>query len=80
MPADLPERRHPSSVTDAEVADVALDLAARLMGDLKDGVRPGAGSGHGRATAGDTSSFMTLGTPDAHRMLHRARHLNLRVL
>lgn len=37
VPAELPERRHPSSVTDAEVADVALDLAARLMTDLKDG-------------------------------------------
>jgi hypothetical protein len=38
VPAELPERRHPSSVTDAEVADVALDLAARLMSDLKEGV------------------------------------------
>ena len=47
MPAELPERRHPSSVTDAEVADVALDLAARLMSDLKDGVRPGAAQGMG---------------------------------
>ena len=28
-------------MTDAEVADVALDLAARLMTDLKDGGRPG---------------------------------------
>ncbi|MBJ7358172.1 hypothetical protein [Nocardioides sp.] len=47
VPDDLPERRHPSSVTDAEVADVALDLAARLLSDLKDGVRPGAGQGMG---------------------------------
>jgi hypothetical protein len=45
VPTDLPVRRHPSSVTDAEVADVALDLVARLMSDLKDGVRPGAGQG-----------------------------------
>ena len=57
VPADLPERRHPSSVTDAEVADVALDLAARLMGDLRDGARPGAAQG--MRDAGDTSSFMT---------------------
>jgi hypothetical protein len=42
VPAELPDRRHPSSVTDAEVAEVALDLAARLMSDLKDGVRPGS--------------------------------------
>jgi len=45
VPDELPERRHPSSVTDAEVADVALDLAARLMSDLKDGQRPGASQG-----------------------------------
>jgi hypothetical protein len=45
VPDDLPERRHPSSVTDAEVAEVALDLAARLMSDLKDGVRPGGSQG-----------------------------------
>jgi hypothetical protein len=38
VPTELPERRHPSSVTDAEVAEVALDLAARLMSDLKEGV------------------------------------------
>lgn len=35
VPADLPQRRHPDSVTDAEVADVALDLVARLMSDLR---------------------------------------------
>lgn len=35
VPDDLPERRHPDSVTDAEVADVALDLVATLLGDLE---------------------------------------------
>ncbi len=33
---EIPPRRHPSSVTDAEVAEVAVDLAARLLGDLKE--------------------------------------------
>jgi hypothetical protein len=36
VPVDLPARRQPSSVTDAEVADVALDLAAQLLGDVRD--------------------------------------------
>jgi hypothetical protein len=57
VPAELPERRHPSSVTDAEVAEVALDLAARLMSDLKEGVSPGAGQGVGDAGNGTTSSI-----------------------
>ncbi|KRF30246.1 hypothetical protein [Nocardioides sp. Soil805] len=35
VPEDLPPRRHPDSVTDAEVAEVALDLVATLMGDLQ---------------------------------------------
>ena len=35
VPEDLPPRRHPDSVTDAEVAEVAVDLVAVLMGDLK---------------------------------------------
>lgn len=34
VPDDLPPRRHPDSVTDAEVAEVALDLVATLMGDV----------------------------------------------
>lgn len=58
VPAELPERRHPSSVTDAEVADVALDLAARLMSDLKDGVRPGAGQGMGADDTDDASALV----------------------
>lgn len=36
VPDELAERRHPSSVTDAEVAEVAVALAARLLEDLKD--------------------------------------------
>lgn len=35
VPEDLPPRRSPESVTDAEVADVALDLVARLLADLQ---------------------------------------------
>ena len=34
-PEALPERRHPGTVTDAEVADVAMDLVATLLGDVR---------------------------------------------
>jgi len=36
VPAELPTRRHPSSVTDAEVAEVAVALVAQLVGDVKE--------------------------------------------
>ena len=35
VPDDLPERRHPDSVTHREVAGVALDLAADLLGEVR---------------------------------------------
>ncbi len=35
VPASLPERRHPDSVTDAEVASVAVDLVADLLGEVR---------------------------------------------
>lgn len=35
VPAELEERRSTTSVTDAEVADVAVDLAATLVGDVR---------------------------------------------
>jgi hypothetical protein len=35
VPADIPSRRTPDSVTDAEVADVAAELVARLLGDVR---------------------------------------------
>lgn len=35
VPEDLEERRVPGSVTDAEVADVAVDLVAVLLGDVR---------------------------------------------
>lgn len=35
VPASLPERRHPDSVTDAEVADCAVDLVAELLGEVR---------------------------------------------
>ena len=50
VPADLPERRHPDSVTDAEVADVAVDLVARLLGDVREATREA-----GRATSARAS-------------------------
>ena len=36
VPAELPERRVPESVTEAEVAEVAVWLAARLLYDVRD--------------------------------------------
>jgi hypothetical protein len=35
VPDALPERRHPDSVTDAEVADVAVQTVAVLLGDVR---------------------------------------------
>ena len=35
VPAELAPRRRPASVTDAEVAEVALDLSARLLEDVR---------------------------------------------
>lgn len=35
VPEQVPPRRHPDSVTDAEVADVALDLVADLLGEVR---------------------------------------------
>lgn len=35
VPDDLPPRRHPDSVTDAEVADVAVSLVADLLGEVR---------------------------------------------
>ncbi len=35
VPAEVPERRHPDTVTDTEVADVALDLVADLLEDVR---------------------------------------------
>jgi hypothetical protein len=36
VPDELPERRTPDSVTDAEVASVAVELAARMLHDVRD--------------------------------------------
>ena len=36
VPDELPERRTPESVTDAEVAEVAVELAARMLHDVRD--------------------------------------------
>ncbi len=52
VPDDLPPRRHPSSVTDAEVAEVAVSLVARLMEDVRERSAGTAGTGaEGRGTS-----------------------------
>ena len=44
-PDHLPPRRHPTSVTDAEVAEVAVSLVARLLEDVRDRTSSDAGRG-----------------------------------
>jgi len=53
VPTSLPERRHPDSVTDSEVADVAVNLVARLLEDVRErSPREGTGgSGTSHSTA-----------------------------
>jgi hypothetical protein len=36
VPEQVPERRRPDSVTDAEVAEVAVELVATMLGDVRD--------------------------------------------
>jgi hypothetical protein len=36
VPEELPERRLPASVTDTEVAEVAVELVARMLHDVRD--------------------------------------------
>lgn len=43
VPDQIEPRRTPDSVTDAEVSDVALDLVARMLQDVKDQRTPPAG-------------------------------------
>jgi hypothetical protein len=47
VPDDLPPRRHPSSVTDAEVAEVAVNLVARLLEDVRERSPREGGAGRG---------------------------------
>ena len=60
VPDRLPERRHPSSVTESEVASVAVDLVAHLLGDLKEAsdeaARREAAGGSRLRTAGRTAA------------------------
>ena len=51
VPDDLPPRRHPSSVTDAEVADVAVNLVARLLEDVRERSAREGGGGRGASHA-----------------------------
>jgi len=57
VPDQLPARRTPASVTDAEVADVATELVATLLGDVRS-LRTARGGGG--ATAGDRGGISRL--------------------
>lgn len=52
VPEELAGRRHPSSVTDAEVAEVAVALSAQLLGDLKERLGTPGGAPTTPATRG----------------------------
>jgi hypothetical protein len=60
VPNDLPPRRHPSSVTDAEVAEVAVSLVARLLEDVRDRSPRAGADGRGTSHAGGGSRIRRL--------------------
>jgi len=60
VPDDLPPRRHPSSVTDAEVADVAVNLVARLMEDVRERSPREGAAGRGMSHAEPDSRIRRL--------------------
>jgi hypothetical protein len=48
VPDELEERRTPDTVTDAEVAEVAVELVATLLHDVRERSRPAPGPGADR--------------------------------
>ena len=60
VPDELPPRRHPSSVTDAEVAEVAVSLVARLLEDVRERSPRGGGGGRGTSHAPSGSRIRRL--------------------
>jgi hypothetical protein len=68
VPAELEPRRSTTSVTDAEVADVAVDLAATLLGDVRS-LRQERG-GRGGERGGDRET-----ADDGEGVARRARRL-----
>ena len=67
-PDQLPPRRHPSSVTDAEVAEVAVSLVARLLEDVRERSPRGRHAGGGPSHPTESSRLRRL----ARRALRRA--------
>lgn len=68
VPDELPPRRHPSSVTDAEVAEVAVSLVARLLEDVRERSPRGGPGGGGMSHPPGGSRIRRL----ARRALRRA--------
>lgn len=60
VPDELPARRHPSSVTDAEVAEVAVSLVARLLEDVRERSPRGGPVERGTSHAGGGSRIRRL--------------------
>ena len=60
VPDELPPRRHPSSVTDAEVAEVAVSLVARLLDDVRERTSRGGPGGRGTSHAAEVSRIRRL--------------------
>ncbi len=72
VPEELEERRRTGSVTEAEVAAVAVDLAATMLGDVRDLRRRGAAYG--------PATVQPLHQRVARRLPVRARRIAQRVL
>ena len=60
VPDELPPRRHPSSVTDAEVAEVAVSLVARLMEDVRERTPRDGVEGRGMSHSAEGSRIRRL--------------------
>ncbi|HET9421126.1 MAG TPA: hypothetical protein VFO49_08310 [Nocardioides sp.] len=60
VPDELPPRRHPSSVTDAEVAEVAVSLVARLMEDVRERSPRAGADGRGMSHSAEGSRIRRL--------------------
>jgi hypothetical protein len=69
VPDQLPERRRPDSVTDAEVAQVAVELVATMLGDVRrpaPRTAPAAGGARRPGRAGPAAGAAP--GPDASRV------------
>ena len=72
VPDQLPDRRHPDSVTDTEVAEVAVDLVASLLSEVRERTQQRPRTGKPRQ-AGQSVHTGQSGQSRARRLLDRLR-------